>query len=218
MSRRSATEQAKGKHTVNELMGEDQTGVLVARDLLTLLLCGFVACAVLAVPFINDEKKAEGKGLSDVDPPGNVIVEAHWEDKFNTDVDLWVQAPGDVPVGYSNKSGLIFNLLRDDLGTYADPTEVNMETAYSRGIPPGEYTAKVHLFRNLEKVYPIWVRVVARVKKDHEAGATPIAATRVRLDHEGEEVTALRFTLTDKGDLVSGSINAVFKPLRSATK
>jgi len=31
-------------------------------------------------------------------------------------VDLWVQAPGDVPVGYSNKSGGVLNLLRDDLG------------------------------------------------------------------------------------------------------
>ena len=207
---------------MNDFLGEDQTGVLVARDLLTLLLCGFVACAVLAVPFINDAKKTESNqsnsssAAAGTEPPGNVIIEARWDDKLRTDVDLWVQAPGDVPVGYSNKSGLIFNLLRDDLGAYADPTEINFETSYSRGIPPGEYTVNVHLFRNLENVFPIWVRVVARVKTENESGAATIAATRVRLDREGDEVTAFRFNLTEKGDLVPGSLNAVFKPLRSA--
>lgn len=203
---------------MNDLIGEDQTGVLVARDMLTLLLCGFVACAVIAVPFINESKKANGAGVSDAEPPGNVIIEARWDDKLRTDVDLWVQAPGDVPVGYSNKSGLIFNLLRDDLGSYADPTEVNFETSYSRGIPPGEYTVNLHMFRNLENIYPIWVRVVARIKKDTEAGAATLASTRVRLDREGQEITAFRFTLNDQGDLVPGSLNAVFKPLRSARK
>lgn len=203
---------------MNDLIGEDQTGVLVARDMLTLLLCGFVACAILAVPFINESKKANGAGVSDIEPPGNVIIEARWDDKLRTDIDLWVQAPGDVPVGYSNKSGLIFNLLRDDLGSYADPTEVNFETSYSRGIPPGEYTANIHLFRNLENIYPIWVRVVAREKKDNDSGAATLAATRVRLDREGQEITAFRFTLDDRGDLVPGSLNAVYKPLRSARK
>ncbi|QCO16691.1 hypothetical protein D3869_15395 (plasmid) [Azospirillum brasilense] len=209
---------------MNDFLGEDQTGVLVARDLLTLLLCGFVACAVLAVPFINEAKKTEANQQNEssssaaagMEPPGNVIIEARWDDKLRSDVDLWVQAPGDVPVGYSNKSGLIFNLLRDDLGAYADPTEINFETSYSRGIPPGEYTVNVHMFRNLENVFPIWVRVVARVKAEHESGAATVAATRVRLDHEGQEITAFRFTLTERGELVPGSLNAVFKPLRSA--
>ena len=155
-----------------------------------------------------------GKGSTD--PPGNVIAEMRWDDKLRTDVDLWVQAPGDVPVGYSNKSGLIFNLLRDDLGSHADPTDVNFETSFSRGIPPGEYTVNVHLFRNLENTYPINVRVVVRVKTDNEAGARPIAATTVRLDREGQELTAFRFRLTEKGELVPNSMNSVFKPLRSA--
>jgi hypothetical protein len=49
-------------------------------------------------------------------------------------VDLWVQAPGDIPVGYSNKGGLIMNLLRDDLGTN-DPTPLLYENQYSHGVP-----------------------------------------------------------------------------------
>jgi hypothetical protein len=185
----------------------------VFRDVILLALSGFVFITVLLLPHIHKPGK-EADGSSD--PPGNVIIEARWEDKLRTDVDLWVQAPGDVPVGYSNKSGLIFNLLRDDLGSQADPTEINFETSFSRGIPPGEYTVNVHLFRNLESVYPINVRVVARVKADKDAGARPIASTNVRLDREGQEITAFRFRLTEAGEILPGSINSVYKPLRSA--
>ncbi|HYH20514.1 MAG TPA: hypothetical protein VD995_18055 [Azospirillum sp.] len=192
----------------------DDTGT-VFRDMITLALAGFVCMVLLMLPHINPKGK-EGTGVADAEPPGNVIVEARWDDKLRTDVDLWVQAPGDVPVGYSNKSGLIFNLLRDDLGSYADPTEVNFETSFSRGIPPGEYAVNIHLFRNLESSYPVWVRVVARVKKENESGAATLAATRVRLDHEGQEVTAFRFKLNEQGELVPGSLSALYKPLRSA--
>lgn len=190
----------------------DDSGT-VFRDVILLALAGFVFITVLLLPHINPKAK-QGEGAAD--PPGNVIAEIRWDDKLRTDVDLWVQAPGDVPVGYSNKSGLIFNLLRDDLGSQADPTDVNFETSYSRGIPPGEYAVNVHLFRNLENIYPINVRVVVRVKADNEAGARPIAATTVRLDREGQELTAFRFRLTEKGELVPNSMNSVFKPLRSA--
>jgi len=190
----------------------DDSGT-VFRDVILLALMGFMFVTVLLLPHINPKAK-ESEGSTD--PPGNVIVELRWDDKLRTDVDLWVQAPGDVPVGYSNKSGLIFNLLRDDLGAQADPTEVNFETSFSRGIPPGEYAVNVHLFRNLENIYPITARVVVRVKTDNEAGARPIAATTVRMDREGQEVTAFRFRLTEKGELVPNSLNSVFKPLRSA--
>jgi len=190
----------------------DDSGT-VFRDVILLALAGFVFITVLLLPHLNPKAK-DGEGSTD--PPGNVIAEMRWDDKLRTDVDLWVQAPGDVPVGYSNKSGLIFNLLRDDLGSHADPTDVNFETSFSRGIPPGEYTVNVHLFRNLENTYPINVRVVVRVKTDNEAGARPIAATTVRLDREGQELTAFRFRLTEKGELVPNSMNSVFKPLRSA--
>ena len=89
----------------------DDAGI-VFRDLITLALCGFVVCVVLIMPHINRPGARTAAGTA---PPGNVIVEARWPDAIDADVDLWVQAPGDVPVGYSNKGGAIFNLLRDDL-------------------------------------------------------------------------------------------------------
>ena len=86
----------------------DDAGI-VFRDLITLALCGFVVCVVLIMPHINPPVT---KTAENTDPPGNVIVEVRWPDQLDSDVDLWVEAPGDVPVGYSNKGGVIFNHVR----------------------------------------------------------------------------------------------------------
>jgi hypothetical protein len=200
---------------MNDLIGEDQTGILVARDMLTLLLCGFVACAVLAVPFMNDPKKADAQTNGAINPPGNVIVDAQWPDSWRTDVDLWVQAPGDIPVGYSNKGGLIMNLLRDDLGTN-DPTPLRYENQYSRGVPPGEYTVNLHLFRNLEGRYPVPVQITVRCST--EKSPRNIVNTKVQMNREGEEITALRFRLDEQCNLEPNSVHSVYKSLRSAGK
>ena len=112
-----------------------------------LTLSGFVTVAVLLLPHIG-EQQAKAAASETAQPPGNVMIEARWPDAVDADVDLWVQAPGDVPVGYSNKGGAIFNLLRDDLGTRADATGLNYEISFARGLPAGEYTANLHLYRN----------------------------------------------------------------------
>ena len=130
-----------------DLFGEENNdGDIVFRDIITLALCGFVSMVVMILPHLNPSAKADA--IESVAAPGNVIVEIRWADGSDADVDLWVQAPGDVPVGYSNKGGAIFNLLRDDLGRVGDPTNQNYEISFSRGLPPGEYTANVHLYRN----------------------------------------------------------------------
>jgi hypothetical protein len=85
------------------------------------MLGGFVLMTVLMMTVMNPPaKSSEADG---VPAPGNVIIEAQWPDKLDADVDLWVQGPGDRPVGYSNKSGRLFNLLRDDLGRTQDMTD-----------------------------------------------------------------------------------------------
>jgi hypothetical protein len=144
-----------------------------------------------------------------------VIIEARWPDDLDTDVDLWVEAPGDMPVGYSNKGGLIFNLLRDDLGHRADATEMNYEVSYSRGIPPGEYTVNLHLYRNAAQVSPIPVTVVASVKKTAQESARQLLATHLDLTREGQERTVFRFRIDDKGNLVPGSVTSLQRPIRN---
>jgi hypothetical protein len=184
----------------------DDAGV-VFRDLITLALCGFVVCVVLIMPHINPPVT---KTAQDTDPPGNVIVEVRWPDELDSDVDLWVEAPGDVPVGYSNKGGVIFNLLRDDLGKRADATGMN-----SRGITPGEYTVNLHLYRNTTGVFPIPVTVVTSVKKSAKESARQLLASHIELVREGEELTVYRFKLSEQGDLVSGSVHSLQRQLRS---
>ena len=192
---------------------DDGTGT-VFRDVITLALLGFVATVILLLPHVHPEAKTSDS----VNMPGNVMVEIRWPDELDADVDLWVQAPGDVPVGYSNKGGKIFNLLRDDLGTKGDATGLNYEVSYSRGIVPGEYVVNVHLYRNNTQLNEIPVTTVVSVKGPHAHGAKQILTSQVKLTHLGQELTVFRFRLNKNGDLDAGSVNSLPKPLRSASK
>jgi hypothetical protein len=197
-----------------DLFGEENNdGDIVFRDIITLALCGFVSMVVMILPHLNPSAKADA--IDSVSSPGNVIVEIRWPDGHDADVDLWVQAPGDVPVGYSNKGGAIFNLLRDDLGRIGDPTNQNYEISFSRGLPPGEYTANVHLYRN-PSGQPVDVTMAVSVKANVQSSARPLLSTKMTLRREGEELTGFRFTLDQDGRLQAGSVHNLFKPLRSA--
>jgi hypothetical protein len=152
------------------------------------------------------------KANDDSRPPGQVIVEIRWPDGMNTDVDLWVEAPRGMSVGYSRRAGEFFNLLRDDLGAVRDMLELNYETAYTRGAPAGEYTVNLHLYSNSDQIYPVPVDVVVSVYTNESVGL--ILHKLVNLTYSGEEVTVARFTLDANGALVPGSIHNLPKVLR----
>jgi hypothetical protein len=181
------------------------------RDMLFLLV--FVYLVVGAVALAHVRKQQEE--ISGVTPPGAVIVDIQWDNSVDADVDLWVEAPGDVPVGYSNKAGMIFNLLRDDLGHSGDPNSMNYEVAYGRGRWAGEYTVNAHLYRSADHRFPI--KVKARVQMQTPEGLVRnLTQSTVDLTHIGQESTVFRFRLDDKGELVEGSLNRLHKDLRSA--
>jgi len=196
---------------LDQIDDEDVNGT-VFRDVITLALCGFVAIVILLLPHLAPKNPAEAQAAASV--PGNIMIEARWDDSLDSDIDLWVQAPGDVPVGYSNKSGLIFNLLRDDLGRNADPTQLNYEVSYSRGIPPGEYAVNLHMYRNKSRVTPVKVTVVTSVKRPGSESARQVLASIVELTAENQETTVYRFKLDENGDLASDSVNSLPKSLR----
>jgi hypothetical protein len=183
----------------------------VFRDVIFLALAGFVAVVLLLLPHLHPPKEAEAA----VQSPGNVIVEIRWPDELDADIDLWVEAPGDVPVGYSNKGGTIFNLLRDDLGQRGDTTALNYEISYSRGVPSGEYTINVHLYRNSGGYASIPVTVSVSLKARTNESARRVLATELLLEREGEERTAFRFSLDREGRLLRESVHDLPKPLRS---
>ena len=193
---------------------DDESGATVFRDVIMLALAGFVMLVLLLLPHLNPRATPQ-----DPTPrPGNVMVELRWPDELNVDVDLWVQAPGDVPVGYSNQGSAIFNLLRDDLGHINDATDLNYEFSYSRGVPAGEYTVNLHLYRNLANVYPIPAVVAVSVKNSPNLPAQQILSTKLNLSHEDEELTAFRFKLDEEGRLLSGSVHNLPRPLRASSR
>jgi len=186
---------------------EDTIGT-VFRDVVLLALIGFVAMVVMLLPHITLAKKE----TEDQKAPGNIIVEMHWPTDLNVDVDLWVQAPRETPVGFWNQGGETFNLLRDDLGTEFDASNENYEITYSRGIPAGEYTVNVHMYGPLQPGVVVPANVVVSVRKKYDQ-AHQILNTVVKLDRHNQEETAFRFRLTAEGDLVKGSVSTLRRRL-----
>ena len=185
----------------------------VFRDVIMLALAGFMAAVLLLLPHLNPPTTTE----DDKANPGNLIVEARWADDLNADVDLWVQALNQPAVGYSNKGGQVFNLLRDDLGLDGDFSQLNYEVSFSRGMPAGPYTVNLHLYRNKAKVYPLPVSVVVSLKRRPDESSREILKKKLFLRYEGEEATAFRFELDDHAQIVPGSVTDMPKPLRSGT-
>jgi hypothetical protein len=72
------------------------------------------------------------------------------------------------------------------------------------------------LFRNLESRYPVPVEVTVRCSA--EKSPRNIVNTKVQMNREGEEVTALRFRVDEQCNLEPNSVHSVFKPLRSPGK
>lgn len=144
-------------------------------------------------------------------PPGNMAVSIAWPEG-STDVDLWLAGPGQAKAtGYSNRGGLVWNLLRDDLGTAGDSMPLNYENAYSRGLPAGEYIINVHGFR-VSGTVPVSVEV-----RKGATGERQELLFRETVDITNkQERTAIRFKLDAKGNVVSGSVNSIHQPIRGA--
>lgn len=83
---------------------------------------------------------------------------------------------------------------------------------------PGEYTVNLHLYRNRAAVADVPVTVLVSSKPNADAPARQILMTKLDLTREGEERTVFRFKLTEAGNLVSGSVNSLQRPLRSGSK
>ncbi len=186
---------------------EDTTGT-VFRDVLMLALIGFVAMVIVIIPHISESKQRDDEHRS----PGNIVVEIHWPDDLPVDVDLWVQGPNDVPVGFFNQNSELFNLLRDDLGTDGDATQLNYEVSYSRGIKAGEYIVNVHMYGPVPSGIVVPVTVVVSVRQKYDT-LRQILTTDINLERRNQEETAFRFTLTGTGELVPGSVTTLRRRL-----
>lgn len=186
---------------------EDTTGT-VFRDVLMLALIGFVAMVIVVLPHISESKQKDDEHRS----PGNIVVEIHWPNDMPVDVDLWVQGPNGAPVGFFNQNSELFNLLRDDLGSDGDATELNYEVSFSRGIKAGEYIVNVHMYGPVPSGLVVPVIVVVGVRQKYDS-MRQILKTNIDLERRNQEETAFRFSLTETGDLVPGSVTTLRRRL-----
>lgn len=185
------------------------------------MMFAFLTLACAALLFVQPIQKKEEAKKEDVKSAGDMMVEIHWPDKVDVDIDLWVRSPDDErPVGYSNRAGKTFNLLRDDLGKSNDSTDRNFEMAYTRGLPAGEYVINLHYFMNrdgsLQEGVPVDVVISTKASTTKELGGMKQIITRKAiLRVVGEEITVVRFTLDQSGELDKDSVNDFFEELRA---
>jgi hypothetical protein len=176
---------------------------ILVRDLLMNMLLGLTALVVLVLAQINPA----AKDRDSLPPPGTIAVLACWP-PGPIDVDVWVSDPKDTkPVGYSRKSGLVWSLLRDDMGIVNDDSPINCESAFARSTPAGEYVVNIHGYSIPGASVPVHV----------EVALNGVFLTKADMDvRPKQERTVIRFKLDGQGTLVPGSENKVFKPLREA--
>jgi len=179
-------------------------------DVVFLILSVMTAAIMILIPHINPVGENQKITMKN---PGSIAVEMIW-DQGDIDIDLWVKAPGDRPVGYSNLSGKVFNLLRDDLGDSSDITRLNYENAYTRGMPDGKYIINVHAYANRAKKWP--VNVLIRVWEINGNRSNTAFVRRTKLLFLGQEITVLGFRVVN-GRIDRGSEDDTQVYLRSYT-
>lgn len=183
---------------------------IVGKDLFMNCMAFCLLILILILPFIRDPQTPVPPT---VPPPGNLAVMIAWV-PGPIDVDLWLTGPGqDIATGYSHKGGKLISLLRDDRGIINDASPVNVENAFARETPSGEYAINVHCFACSG---PTVVYVEVALGRS-AAGMSLVFKGSVEIRPK-EERTVIRFRLDGKGNVILGSVNHVYRPLREAGK
>lgn len=171
------------------------------RDMYSNVTLILAAIIVIVMSQVNPKAKDNPDTLP---PPGSIAVLACWP-PGPIDVDVWLGAPDDKPVGYARKSGTTWALLRDDMGTVNDSSPINCESAFARATPAGEFTVNLHGYSLPTGPVSVHVEIALNgallVKADMEVKAK-------------QERTVLRFTLDGQGRVATS--NTVFKGLRES--
>lgn len=180
-------------------------------DLLFNALIGFVFMFAMALIFMNPIAKT---GV--IETKAEYLITVTWPEGNPSDVDTWVQDPAGNLVWYAAKEAGLMHLDRDDTGTTRDVLTLNGQTIENplnqeitsiRGIVPGEFTVNVHMYAydpsNLdsdEPKPPIPVQV--KVEKVNPS-VRIVFYDQVELTSQGDEATAVRFTIQADGEITN---------------
>jgi len=182
-------------------MNENQYGSDTAfLDFLFILVLGFMSMFIIAFIMIVPKTVKDAK----VDAKAEFIITISWPEESLDDVDSYLEDPLGKLVSFKRREDGLMHLDRDDLGhrndTIQTPTgpitiKENQEIITIRGIVPGEYTMNVHMYR---MVGSLPIDVTVKIDKINPT-VSLIALETIQLGFNGDEKTALRFTLDDEG-------------------
>ena len=177
------------------------------RDILSNFLLGLTALVVLALAQINPIAKDNPDSAK---PPGDLMVCIFWTGE--NDVDLWGISPDQkIATGYAHKNGSTIDLVRDDLGKDAN-TRQRSECEFARGLPDGRWSFNIHGYHIVDPE----VMVHAEIRLGGPDGFTLLLERDLTIK-QAQERTIAQFQLSG-GQVVPGSQNEVYLPLRSAGK
>tara|TARA_B110000285_G_C15104324_1_gene606988 strand:+ start:474 stop:1118 length:645 start_codon:yes stop_codon:yes gene_type:complete len=124
------------------------------QDMLFLMLSGVTVLWVLSFLLINPIAKQH-----DIETPAEYIITMDWAGQSDDDIDMWLRTPNGNIIGFFNKDQDGANLERDDLGLVTDCYQlgdganrtqgcirINREVITLRGLIPGEYQLKFHVY------------------------------------------------------------------------
>ena len=183
------------------LFHEDSTGDAFT-DLLFNALLGFAFMFFISFALIQSPKDG-----GDIESKAEFLISAEWEDHHPDDIDLVVEDPkGNVVYFQKQQSGLM-HLDRDDRGTLADRLVIdgvevenpaNQEVVTIRGFMAGEYVVNL-LYYKSNFVTPLKVKLkIEKINPRLEV----IFFNDYYLKKTGEEITAVRFLLDSKGNVM----------------
>lgn len=197
---------------IDDLFQNEADENTIFRDVIFLALIAFVAMLIIVIPFLADPTEKEDE---ETVAPGNLMAEIIWDNDLNDDIDLWIIGPGELgPVGYSNKSGLVWNLLRDDTGIVGDLSNMNYENSYSRGLAEGWYRFNVHWYNSISGVDEIKVNLVISIKKKPTDTTKQLMSREVILTLDNKETTVFYFYLDKNFDVEKTTVSVDFECLK----
>ena len=194
--------------------GKQHSDIDPFTDLLFNALLTFTFLFLIALLLLNPPAKT---GI--IDPKAEFLITVSWPDNNPNDIDVWAEGPKGKKVWYKRTEDGLMHLDRDDRGLENDRQTINgvevinplnQEVLTLRGRPPGEYIVNVHYFKSEDQqavpvtVYLAEVNPVLKV----------LHYNSVMLTEEGEETTALRFTVSSSGKVEN--INQLQKSLVKA--
>jgi hypothetical protein len=180
-------------------------------DLLFNALLGFAFMFFISFALI--QKPQDG---GKIDSKAEFIISAEWEDHHPDDIDLIVEDPQGNIVYFQRQQAGLMHLDRDDRGTLADRIVIdgvemenpaNQEVVTVRGYMKGEYVVNL-LYYKSNFITPVKVKV-EKINPRLEV----IYFNDFFLKKTGDEITAVRFILDDKGNVLD--LNQLQKPIIS---